>query len=84
MRINASGIETTSGQVDLDLIVFATGFDLCKSIKAFRQEGREGKVLGDLWGEYPEAHKGVSYPGFPNHFLIFGPSSGLVYNSSVL
>jgi cation diffusion facilitator CzcD-associated flavoprotein CzcO len=43
--------------------------------------GRDGTNLRDLWGARPLAHRGVSVPGFPNFFVLYGPNTNLGSNS---
>ena len=43
-----------------------------------------GKIsLKDEWGDYPNAYKGITYPGYPNTFFLLGPGTGLGHNSVV-
>ena len=41
--------------------------------------GARGESLAKVMAEAPEAHKGISVPGFPNYFFAVGPN-GLVLN----
>ncbi len=74
------GAVTASGQkVDLDVLVMATGFDLDASIRPFTVLGRDDSTsLGELWGDCPRSYYGVTHPGFPNYFLLYGPGCNLV------
>ena len=79
---NEGGSSTTL--IELDAIIFCTGFDLENSVKSFPVVGRHGKVLGVEWGEAPSAYKNAVYPNFPNLFLINGPNTALAHSSRVL
>lgn len=58
-RFTAGGIETSDGEVGLDVVVFATGFDVEKSYRPFRVTGLEGKDLHTEWGDAPAAMNGT-------------------------
>lgn len=68
------GIRTEEGEHDLDIVVFATGFDaVTGNYLKIDHVGREGKKLRDHWSERPRVHLGLATAGFPNLFMIFGP-----------
>ena len=73
-----NGIRTLDGQeYACDLIIKATGFDLLASMKSFPLYGTDpDQSWGDIVGKEPRSHLGVTIPGFPNFFMIFGPNSG--------
>jgi cation diffusion facilitator CzcD-associated flavoprotein CzcO len=37
--------------------------------------GRDGRTLAGEWGDVPRAYLGVTVPGFPNLFLLYGPNT---------
>ncbi len=79
-RITPAGIETEAGHWDLDLIVFATGFDAVTGAfdrVDFRGTG-EG-TLKETWGDGPQTVLGVSTPGFPNMFTLVGPHNAATF-----
>jgi cation diffusion facilitator CzcD-associated flavoprotein CzcO/acetyl esterase/lipase len=81
--ITASAITTDKRSVDVDVIVFATGFDaMTGAIKAIHPiTGRAGKSLGDVWAHGPQTYLGLTVAGFPNLFLITGPGSPSVLSN---
>ena len=84
-RITAGGIRTLDGQEHrLDALICATGFSIAEAVTAFRTIGLQGRDLGAIWGEEPEAYRATSVSGFPNLFVIVGPNSGLGHTSIVL
>ena len=84
-KITAGGIRTTDGQEhELDALICATGFSITGATNAFRTLGMDGRDLGKIWGEEPEAYRATSVSGFPNLFMIIGPNSGLGHTSIVL
>ncbi|MBR0986671.1 flavin-containing monooxygenase [Bradyrhizobium liaoningense] len=81
--ITASGISTSSRSVDVDVIVFATGFDaMTGAIRAVHPiTGRGGKSLTDVWAQGPQTYLGLTVEGFPNFFMITGPGSPSVLSN---
>jgi cation diffusion facilitator CzcD-associated flavoprotein CzcO len=84
-RITPGGIRTRSGEHQLDVIVYATGFDaLTGSITRLGVTGRDGSRLEDAWAAGPCTYLGLMVPRFPNLFTITGPGSpGVVTNVPV-
>jgi len=81
--ITATGIKTDKRTIDVDMIVFATGFDaMTGAIRAVHPiTGRDGKSLSDVWAHGPETYLGLTVAGFPNFFLITGPGSPSVLSN---
>ena len=60
----------------VDVVIFATGFEIAKMLGPLKVIGRGGRNLGEEWGEDdPRAYLGVAVPGYPNFFLTVGPNS---------
>ncbi|KQV54737.1 NAD(P)/FAD-dependent oxidoreductase [Caulobacter sp. Root342] len=76
-HIDANGLVLKDGRrVEADVIVCATGFDVAKMVGSLEIVGRDGRSLGEEWGEDdPRAYLGVTVPGYPNFFLTVGPNS---------
>jgi len=75
-RLTRTGIETVDGrQRDVDLIVFATGYDVVKYLWPAEYRGEGGVKLREFWGEDPRAYLGMLVPRFPNLFILYGPNS---------
>jgi 4-hydroxyacetophenone monooxygenase len=73
-RVNAAGIVTADGrQIDLDVIIYATGYSL-DFLSTIDIRGRCGKKLTDDWGDRPSAYRGGTVPGFPNLFISSAPN----------
>ena len=81
--ITASGIETHKRTFDVDIIVFATGFDaMTGAIMAVHPiTGRSGRSLSDVWANGPQTYLGLTVVGFPNLFMITGPGSPSVLSN---
>jgi cation diffusion facilitator CzcD-associated flavoprotein CzcO len=85
-RVTASGIRDATGvERPTDAIVLATGFASHDFVAPMEIAGSEGRTLGDAWSEVARAYLGLSVPGFPNMFLLYGPNtnggSGSVVNT---
>ena len=59
----------------MDCIIYATGFRATDFMFPMEIEGRDGLTLRDAWAEGPHAHLGVTVPGFPSLFLMYGPNT---------
>ena len=76
--ITPKGIKTTAGEEELDMIVFATGYDgMTGPLFKIDIRGRDGISLKDKWedGEATRTYFGLSTNGFPNMFMMTGPES---------
>lgn len=70
-----AGIRTSDQTYELDILVFATGFDaMTGPLLALEIEGELG-TLRDAWEAGPVSYLGLQIPGFPNLFTITGPGS---------
>lgn len=58
-----------------DAIVLATGFASHDFVAPMDVRGRDGRSLAQAWGDVPRAYLGLSAPGFPNMFLLYGPNT---------
>lgn len=73
-EVKANGIVTETGrQVDLDVIVYATGYHL-DFLSTIDVRGRGGRRLVDEWGDSPRSYRGGTVPGFPNLFTMSAPN----------
>ena len=75
--VTPSGIRTDQRSYDLDVIVYATGFDaMTGALSRIDIRGRDGLSLGEFWAdEGPLSYLGLAVAGFPNLFTIQGPGS---------
>jgi cation diffusion facilitator CzcD-associated flavoprotein CzcO len=76
MHIDNEGIQTKENHFDLDIIVFATGYDaMTGPLLNMNITGKQNLKLKDYWKEGPQTFLGLQIPGFPNLFTITGPGS---------
>lgn len=82
-RVEPHSLVTESGAVhDVDVILLGTGFHPNKYLWPMEITGR-GRVLHEEWGDDPRAHLGITVPGFPNLFCLYGPNTNPVVGSVV-
>ncbi len=85
VAIRPGGLETESGLHELDVLVFATGFDaMTGSLLRMNISGRDGLALADAWAAGPVNYLGLAVPGFPNLFTVTGPGSPSVLANMVI
>jgi len=69
----------------IDIIVLGTGFEAGQMLMPMEITGRGGVRLHDLWkDDNPRAYKGITVPGFPNLFCLYGPNTNLGHGGSVI
>jgi cation diffusion facilitator CzcD-associated flavoprotein CzcO len=77
-RICSSGVVDSEGKThELDVLVYATGFDATSWIWSSNIIGSEGVPLSEIWSDFKESYLGVTTHGFPNFFMVFGPNTNL-------
>ena len=71
--------------VELDSLVFATGFDaMTGALSRIDIRGRGGRSLGEAWSHGPRTYLGLAVAGFPNLFTVTGPGSPSVLTNMVV
>ena len=84
-HIEADGVVTVDGEHHrADVIVYATGFHANRVLWPLAITGRDGTDLRTLWGERPAAYLGITVPGFPNLFCMYGPGTNLAHGGSLI
>ena len=84
-RITPRGVVTSDGVThDVDVIVYATGFRHTDVLWPLKMTGRNGIDLHEMWGTRPYAYLGITVPGFPNFFLVYGPGTHLAHGGSLI
>lgn len=76
-QIVPEGVRLSNGVVhELDLLVFATGFDAVDgNYSRVAIKGRDKRSLKDHWAAHgPTSYLGISVPDFPNMFMVLGPN----------
>jgi cation diffusion facilitator CzcD-associated flavoprotein CzcO len=68
--IDADGVEYRA-----DVLVLATGFQPTNYLANLEVVGRGGRSLREHWNGEPRAFLGITVPGFPNFFMMYGPGT---------
>jgi 4-hydroxyacetophenone monooxygenase len=84
-EITPTGIVTVDGtHHEVDVIVYGTGFEASHFLEPMRVTGRGGADLHEQWAGDARAYLGVTIPGFPNLFCLYGPNTNIVINGSII
>ena len=84
-RIEPDAVVTDDGaRHPADVIVYATGFQANKMLWPMTIVGRHGEILSERWGERPSAYLGITVPGYPNFFCMYGPGTNLAHGGSLV
>ena len=70
-------------EIAVDAIVLGTGFAASEFLAPMTIRGRGGLSLDDAWRDGAKAWLGITVPGFPNFFMLYGPNTNLGHNSIV-
>ena len=84
VEITPTGIRTEQGHHDLDVIIYATGFDaMTGALTRINVHGRDGMSLADFWtSEGPYTYLGIAVAGFPES--VHRPGAGKPFGGNEL
>ena len=84
-HLTAGGLVTADGvEREVDCLIYATGFRSGEFMLPIEVAGRGGRTLSEAWAAAPHAHLGITVPGFPSLFLIYGPNTNTSGGSIIL
>ena len=84
-RITADGVVTKDGALhQTDVLIYGTGFQASRFLWPMKIVGRGGVDLDAAWKGDARAYLGITTPGFPNLFMIYGPNTNIVVNGSII
>lgn len=85
-RITPAGVRTSDGRdYEADMIVYATGFTSVDILGSIDVYGRDGRSLHKQWGtDDGRAYLGITVPGFPNFFCLYGPNTNTGHGGTVI
>ena len=79
-RITPNGVMTATGEVELDLLILATGFDAVRgALDRIEVRGEHGVMLKERWAEGPVTYLGLAVSGFPNLLTLVGPHNSATF-----
>jgi cation diffusion facilitator CzcD-associated flavoprotein CzcO len=74
--ISETGVQTSAMHHELDVLIYATGFDaMTGALLEAGIRGRGGRPLADKWRDGPVTYLGLQMADFPNLFTVAGPGS---------
>jgi cation diffusion facilitator CzcD-associated flavoprotein CzcO len=75
-RVTPTGVvDATGTHRDIDVLVLSTGFQPTKFLASLDVKGVDGRSIHDVWRERASAFLGITVPGFPNFFMLYGPNT---------
>ncbi|HEY4927934.1 MAG TPA: NAD(P)/FAD-dependent oxidoreductase [Acidimicrobiales bacterium] len=84
-HVEPDAVVTVDGErYPADVLVYATGFRATEVLFPMTIVGRDGVDLREMWGERPAAYLGMTVPGFPNFFCMYGPGTNLAHGGSLI
>jgi 4-hydroxyacetophenone monooxygenase len=84
-RITPKGVVTADGtEHEVDVLIYGTGFTASNFLSTLKVKGRGGRDLHGEWNGDARAYLGITTPGFPNFFMIYGPNTNIVVNGSII
>ncbi len=81
-HLEADAVVTAAGRrYPADILIHATGFHTTDFLSHIVITGVGGRKLADEWRDGAAAYLGITVPGFPNCFMLYGPNTNLGHNS---
>ncbi len=78
-------VDAAGGRHGLDVLILATGFEAEHLLAPIRISGEGGVTIRDVWGrDDPRAYLGMTVPGFPNLFCLYGPNTNSGHGGSII
>ena len=78
--VTPKGVKTTAGEVELDLLILATGFDAVRgALDRIDIVGEHGTTLKERWADGPVTNLGLAVSGFPNLLTLVGPHNSATF-----
>ena len=75
--ITSKGVKTRDAEYELDVIIYATGFDaITGSLIKLDITGQNGEKLKEKFAAGPRTYMGITTAGFPNLFTVNAASVG--------
>ncbi len=82
--VNGATVGSASGnEYELDILIFATGFETTNPPYASLIHNGDGTTLAQQWSTGMQAFATTSVHNFPNLFILNGPNTSLGHNSMV-
>ena len=83
-EITETGVRTADGRLrEVDAIIYGTGFQTLDFLAPMQIQGLGERTLETQWKSGAQAYLGMTVPGFPNFFMLYGPNTNLGAGSIV-
>ncbi|MEU6264962.1 flavin-containing monooxygenase [Saccharopolyspora shandongensis] len=83
-RIDKDGVWSGDEHVPADIILLGTGFRASEFLMPMKVTGVDGQDLHETWGIDASAYMGITLPGFPNFFCMYGPNTNTVIHGNLV
>lgn len=75
--VEPTGLRTADGRLhEADVLIWGTGFAAAEVLGPIEVTA-QGTSLREAWADGASAHLGITVPGFPNLFVMYGPNTNL-------
>src|SRR5690606_1373708 len=76
--LRARSLVTEDGtELDVDVVLCATGYAAADYLGQLDVVGEHGTTLRHRWRDGAHAYLGMTVPGFPNFFMLYGPNTNV-------
>jgi 4-hydroxyacetophenone monooxygenase len=83
--ITPTGIRMVDGtEYEVDVLIYGTGYQASNFLTPMQVTGVGGQDLHEQWAGDARAYLGVTIPGFPNLWCLYGPNTNIVVNGSII
>lgn len=70
-------------ELDVDVVLCATGYAAADYLGQIDVHGADEALLSETWRDGAFAYLGMSVPGYPNFFMLYGPNTNVGSNSVI-
>ncbi|GAB7355764.1 hypothetical protein MBLNU459_g6449t1 [Dothideomycetes sp. NU459] len=82
IEVTETGLRTSKGLVEVDIIITATGFDaVTGSLAQLGIRGTDGRTIKEHWKDGTRTSMGISLAKFPNLFYLYGPQAPTAFSN---
>ena len=83
--ITPTGVRMADGtEHEVDVLIYGTGYQASNFLTPMQVTGVGGVDLHESWAGDARAYLGVTIPGFPNLWCLYGPNTNIVINGSII
>ncbi|MGH9108099.1 MAG: flavin-containing monooxygenase [Acidimicrobiales bacterium] len=84
-HLGPEGVTTADGALHrADVVVYATGYLASDFLWPMQVVGAGGQEIHRRWQGDARAYLGMTVPGYPNLFCLYGPNTNIVVNGSIV